>query len=686
MAQNKQTPLTNAEIMTRVDQKVKECVGWYDSRLSKERQRVINYYNSTLPARQHNGSASYVSTDVYDSVESMKAQLLETFSANPDNLVSFPPNGPKDVEASRVATEYTNYVVFRENDGYGIFSSVIHDGLTARNGVVKIYWEKKSHDTEEELPPGASYQDVQAVASQQDVTELEANADTSSPDPQNPTFTGKLTRTKDCSKVCIDAVPPEEFLITPRADTIKKADVCSHRTLKTKADLKAMGYDAKTVDELHYDSDKGLDLGPEVLARNSTVETAQALDNPIQPELEKVMLYETYARMDLHNGKGAKLYKIVHVNDVVLEDPEEVNEAPFHSFTPLPVPYMFYGNNFAARVIPAQNARTVLTRAILDHASITTNPRWGVVKGGLLNPKEMIENRLGGILNLTRPDAVKPLEQANLNPYIFQTLQMLKENKEESTGISSLSQGLNKDAISTQNSAALVDNLVTLSQTRQKIIARNFAGFLVEVYLAVYNLVLDNQDKEKEKIIEVAGAFVPVKTQDWVNRTTCSAALHLGYGERDREVAKHNAAYKALAGDPGLAPMFQPQNRYKMATDGLRKAGFQNYAEYLSPPESIKPPTPDPLKVRELDIKDKEAQAALLIAQSTQSKTEHQAEIAAIKEHLAELSMRIKTELSERDADRKDADVANRINVSQRETKMLEKTPINTETGIVSPH
>lgn len=685
MAQKNRTPLKDEEVMTLVNQKAKECVGWYDSRLSKERQRVINYYNGVLPQRQHNGSSSYVSTDVYDSVETMKSQLLETFSANPDNLVSFTPNGPKDVEPSRVATEYCNAVVFSENDGYGIFSSIIHDGLTARAGVIKHSWEKKSYDTEEELPRGSTYSDVQAVASQPDVKELEADADPTSLDPANPTFTGKLTRSVDCSKVCLDAVPPEEFLIEPRADTIKKAAICSQRTLKTKADLKAMGYDPKKVDELHYDSDKGLDLGPEAIARNAPVETAMALDDPIQPELAKVMLYESYVKLDMHDGKGVKLYKIVHVNDVLFEK-EEVDAAPFSVFVPLPVPYSFYGNNFAARVIPAQNARTVLTRAILDHASITTNPRWGVLKGGLLNPKEMIENRLGGILNLTRPDAVKPLEQANLNPFVFQTLQMLKDNKEESTGISSLSQGMNKDAISTQNSTALVDNLVNMSQTRQKIIARNFASFLVELYVAVYKLVLDNQDKEKQKIIEVAGNFQPVATKDWVERTTCSAALHLGYGERDRAVAKHQAAYQALANDSGLAPMFQPQNRYKMATDGLRLAGFQNYAEYLSTPDKIAPQQPDPLKVKELEIKDKEASAALATAQALQFKNEHGAQIAALKEHLAELNMAMKAQFGDRDQARKDADVANRIDVAQRETAILEKTPITTETGIVSPH
>ncbi len=679
---DKRKPLSDEEVMVLVDQKVRESVGWYDSRLSRERQRTINYYNGTLPKRQHLGSSTYVSTDVYDSVESMKSQILETFSANPDNLVAFTANGPKDVEPSRIATEFCNYIVFRENDGYGIFSDVVHDGLTARNGIVKASWEKRVIETEEELPPGATYQDVQSVASQKDVTELEADADPQSPDPSNPTFTGTLTRSVDDSGVALVAVPPEEFLIEPRAASIEKAGACAHRTLKTKAELLEMGYDKKKLEDLHYDSDKGLDMGPEVLARNSPVETALALDSPIQPDVEKVMFYEAYVRMNMKDGKGVKLWKVCYANTTLLSK-EEVESSNFYAFTPLPIPYLFYGNNFAARVIPTQNARTVLMRGILDHTAITTNPRWGVVKGGLLNPKEMLENRLGGILNLTRPDAVKAMEQPQLNPFVFQTLGLLKESKEESTGISSLSQGLNKDAISTQNSSALVDNLVTLSQTRQKIIARNFAKFLVDLYVGVYKLVLDNADKEKEKIIEVAGNFVPVKTKDWVDRTTCTAALHLGYGERDRQTAKYQTLYKELAADPALAPMFQPQNRYKLVTDAMRSGGFQNYGEYISPPPTTPPPQ-DPIKLAETQAKTTEANAAMLMAQTAQAKQQTSAQMDQIKEQLAQLLAHMKVQVAIRTEDRKDHDIANKIDVEQREVTMLEKTPITTETGSVS--
>lgn len=667
--------------MVRVNQKVKEGVGWYDSRLSRERQRVINYYNGSLPKRQHLGSSQYISTDVYDAVESMKAQLVETFAANPDNLVAFPANGPGDVEAAREATEYCNDVFFTQNDGYGLLEHLAHDGLTARTGVVKVYWEESKQDTEEEIPAGTPAMAVHGLAAQPEVSELDADAD----DDTGLTFHGKLTRTIDTSRIHIDPIPPEEFLITPRCPDIHKADMCSHRTLKSKGELKKLyPKRAKLIDELHYDDDRGLDLGPEVLARNMPVETVQALDNPIQPELEKVMLYESYVFLDIHNGKGMKLYKVIHVNEVLLDEVQEVARRPFKFFVPIPIPYMFYGNNFAARCIPYQNARTVLTRAILDHTAITTNPRYMVVKGGLLNPKELIENRLGGIVNIARPDAVMPMAQAQLNQYVFPTLEMLKSNKEESTGQSALSMGLNKDAISTQNSDALVDNLVNLSMIRQKTVARNLAKCIASIYVEIYSLVLENQGKERKKVIQVAGNFVPISTEGWIERTECKIALHVGYKERDREVAKYQALYQSMANDQGLAPMFQPQNRYKLATDAMKAGGFQNYADYISPPASVKPPQPDPLKVQELQIKDKEAQAALLTAQSAAKKVAVQQSNDAFKQQIEEINMHLKTLLGTRAEVRKDAEVKSRIDVQQREMTLLEKHPPNKDVGTVA--
>jgi hypothetical protein len=673
-------PLTDEDILVRVEGAVRKGVGWYDSKLSTERERVTKYANLELPRRQNEGRSSYTSSDVFDSVEAMKAQLLETFAGNPDNLVSFPPQGPEDISDARVATEYCNYQVHRLNNGYQVFHDVIADGLSSRVGVTKVFWEKIDEAVEEELLE-APEADAQALAAREDVTEFDAEETGVG----TGLYTGRLTRKIDRSKVTLLPVPPEEFLIEERARSIPDAGLVSHRTRKMRSELIAEGYDRKKVESIQWEDVRSLDLTSEQEARHTgTTEGLSPDDDPLQEELQKVMFYETYAKLDIRDGRGVRLWKVCHAGNVLL-DKQEVDRAPFVPFVPLPIAHAFHGNNFAARVVQTQNARTMLTRAILDHASVTTNPRWQVLKGGLMNPKEMLDNRLGGIVNTTRPDAVTPLMQQNLNPFVYSTLEMLKANKEESTGISALSQGMNKEAISTQNSDALIDRLVTLSQQRQKIVARNFAfNYLIPLYLEVYRLVLENE--KVEKIIEVAGEYKKVDPARWVERLDCKAAVHVGYGDREKQAAKHLMLYKELAADPLLTPSFKLENRYALAMDTMRMdGGFDNFNAYLTPPEKTDPPQPNPLEVAEVQAKTKSAEASMITAQSAALKAAKAAEAAASKEMLNELKAHIDSIFRAREADRQDDDVANRIDVAQREIALLEKAPAESQNAIVSP-
>ena len=65
----------------------------------------------------------------------------------------------------------------------------------------------------------------------------------------------------------------------------------------------------------------------------------------------------------------------------------------------------------------------------------------------------MINNKVG-VVN-ARPDAIQPLQQASLNLLFEQ----LSEDNMENTAAFSSSQGLNKDAVSKQNSSAMIKQL-----------------------------------------------------------------------------------------------------------------------------------------------------------------------------------------------------------------------------------
>ena len=576
--------LDDDKIVSILDDNIRRSIGFYDSQISRERKRVIDYYNATLPRPAHDGNSKYVSMDVYDTVESMKAALLETFSTG-YKTVRFAPQNADDQQVADVATEYCDYVANRQNNLFEVMQSVIHDGLVARAGIAKVFYyygdeshlEEVTDITEEEL-------DQILVQDNVEIEELVEDFGL---------FSGELRVTTDASKVCIESIAPEEFIIEPQARDLESVLFCAHRTSKTISELREMGYDEKKIEKISDHSDVDMETDPEVLARHEEIGNDRGFNvKGYQDQVRQVTVYESYMMIDPDGTGVAELYRLVKAGNVLLEM-EKTNHRPFVAFVPLPIPHAFFGNNFGSKVIPIQNARTVLTRSILDHTMITNNPRYMVVKGGLTNPKELIDNRVGGILNVTRPDAISPMLQAPLNPFIFQTISMLDEDKEDTTGVSKISQGLNKDALSQQNSAAMVEQLATMSQQRQKIIARNFASqFVKPLFQEVYLLCVENESQEK--IVELSGKYVQVNPRAWKEKRDVTIEMHLGYGEQQKEAEKYLQLHTMLSADPNLSVMYQQDNQYELAKKIMTMSGIKDVDSYLTNPEELPEPQPDP--------------------------------------------------------------------------------------------
>lgn len=614
--------LDDSGIVKLVEDNIKTSVGYYDSDLSRERKRVTEYYNGTLPKPAHDGNSRYVSQDVYDSVESMKAALLETFSAG-GNIVRFAPQGPEDVKTAEVCSAYTDYVLFRQNDGFGTFRTVIHDGLTSRVGIAKVFWQESYEEdlkeftdlTQDELDMVIAEDGIELVESKTDARGL---------------MSGLLSQERDTSQVVIECIPPEEFIIEPQAKSLEDVNFCAHRTKKTISELRDMGYDDDQLDRLGDHEDIEMDTDPEILARHEDIGSDRGFNaHGYQDQVRSIMVYEAYIMVDVEGTGIAKLHRVVKAGNEIL-DMEEVDRKPFISFAPLPIPHSFYGSNFAEKLIATQNARTILTRSILDHAMITNNPRYMVVKGGLTNPRELIDNRVGGLVNVSRPDAISPMPQAPLNPFVFQTIQLLDEDKEENTGVSKLSQGLNKDAISKQNSAAMVEQLATMSQQRQKIIARNFANqFVKPLFHEIYRLVVENEDQQK--IVQIAGDYVQVNPQAWEDKRDVVVELRLGYGEQERESQKYLAMHQMISQDPVLSRMYLPQNQYALMKDVMELSGILNVADYLTPPDQIPPPQPDPAAEMQMQMAQKQIELQERQTSLAEMKAQVDAQMAQMK-------------------------------------------------------
>lgn len=633
MAKNKKyKPMTDTEVLVALETLIQDGSTFHDSELSKERTKVQKYYDGDEPVPSHKGNSKFVSQDVFDSVESMKTALLETFAAG-RNIVAFTPNGEEDVSEARIATAYCDYVMFSKNDGFAIMQDVIHDSLTSRIGVAEYGYDKRIEKIEETFEDLVA-EDVDALLMQEGVTLVDYEVDE-----ETGLFSGTIEREEDHSQIWIETVPPEEFIVQSKAKTLDKS-ACARRMLMTRSDLLKEGYTDDQLDEIGNGSEgqEGWEDDPEVLARFDGIGASRSSLNDIQDQLKRVWVYRCYIDLDIEGTGKTKLWKITKAGNTIL-DKEQVLKRPFVTFSPLPRPHSLIGSNYAAKVIDTQNAKTVLTRGILDHTVTTNNPRYTVVKNGLMNPKELMDNRVGGIVNTTRPDAVAPLLQAPLNPFVFQTLELLDYRKEDTTGVSKLSQGLNKDAVSKQNSQGMVEQLTSMSQQRQKVIARNFANqFLVPLFLDIYELALEKVDKEE--IIEVAGEYVPVTPASWRARRDVTVELHLGYGEQEREAQSYFALDQMLSQDPKAQPLYTLDKKYNLLKTAWSKKGVKNISDYLVHPEQVQPPQPDPKMVAELEALKMQNEIAMRAQMLAEEKFKLEAAIKQKELELNDLKIR----------------------------------------------
>jgi hypothetical protein len=139
----------------------------------------------------------------------------------------------------------------------------------------------------------------------------------------------------------------------------------------------------------------------------------------------------------------------------------------------------------------------------------------------------------------------------------------------------------------------------------------------------VYQLVVENESKEK--IVELAGRYVPIDPSQWADKRDVQVEFHLGYGDQEQMVQKYLSFHQMFSADPTLGQMYSPQNKFKMLGSVLEKSGIKNIADFLTDPATIPPPPPDPaqemqmqMAQKQLELQDRQTSVAEMKAQFTQ--------------------------------------------------------------------
>lgn len=588
--------INEGELLTSLENSINAADSYAESEIGHQRDKGHRYYYGQPLGNERTGRSQHVSMDVFDAVESVKAMLMETFSADRD-ICRFDPQTAEDFVPAKMATALTNFIFYRENKGSKILHDVIHDALVAKTGIVKRYY-KNYYEYDEETFEGLDEAGFSMLASDEAVTITEYAEEAQAVQAQDPQtgqvieatqvmYSGELVRKIDKSKICIEVIPPEDFLITPRATDEEDADFCSHRTSRTRGELLSEGYDPELVQRLDEDKDLHEDGS---LGRDSVDNYRHDDSYESDNDREYVTIYESYMKKYRDDLQKCVVLKVLHSRRVLL-DLEIVSEKPFRYFTPFPLPHRFHGMSLADVLFDIQKTQSSLKRGVVDHTFMTNTSRFIANLSLVKNPRDLLDNKVGAIIDVNSPNpenVVRPMPMPNLSGTVFQAIENLETEKEARSGMSRMARGMDSTVVSKQNSSDLITQFMNASNRRIMVMARNLAeNFLKPLMHDIYRLAIENE--KAEKMIQLDGQFVPVNPQFLGDRTEMSVAVALTPEEQAQEaqlLLSLDGQFTMNPNDPTLGGMYTAPQRHAMLSRAFELLNIKNGASFLFDPNS----------------------------------------------------------------------------------------------------
>lgn len=585
--------MDDIEFQSVVRNEIEQALGHYDTEYSQDRIDAMDYYLGEPFGNEQPDRSQVVSTEVSDTIEHIMPSLMRIFTQS-DDYVRFVPHGPEDVAIAEQASDYCNWVINNDNRGFEIMHNWFKDALILKSGVVKFYWDEII-EVETEEYEGLNEDELTILLADPEVDVVSRDERTIGEDMEGPEgivipapviYDVKIKRTKNNGNVRIENVPPEEFLIGNRAKSLEDANFVAHRSTMTVSDLVSMGYDKDEIEQ--YAGYTDLDISEERTSRFEDLETSAAHDSN-DPTMRNVLVTECYIRSDYDGDGVAEFRRVLTIGDGyhILEN-EEFDHIPFAILSPILMPHRAIGRSVAELIMDVQLIKSTLMRQLLDNIYNTNNARVVAVEGQV-NLDDLLTNRPGGIVRTRTAGAVQPLQVPEVSSSVFPALNYMDSIKEQRTGISRQSMGLDADALQSTTATA-VAAMQAASQGKIEMIARVFAETGVRaLFRGILHLVTKYQNKEK--IIRLRNQFVPMNPREWESAYDVQINVGLGTAQRDQQIAFLSQIAQK---QEQIIAQFGPQNpmvsmsQYRNTLAKIAElSGFKDATQFFAPSEQI---------------------------------------------------------------------------------------------------
>lgn len=604
---------------------IEGAIAYRDDVLKPQRDRLADYFDGDrdlsgdLPAREKR--SKFVSRDVRDVCGAVVPQLVDALLGNEESIVEFVPRGPEDVEAATAATQYVNYLV-QKHGGLELFIPVILDALKNNVGVVRYWWDERLSIEEKEYK-GLTQAEIDAMLKmpEEGIEKIKVKTKTeagmSEPPPEIPLqaempgmpmpesqpfvpeqlfdVTFKITRKK--GEICMTAIPPEERLIDENATSLQigKFTMWGHVRSVDIGELRAMGYDDDELDDL--DSGDAFLTNEEAEKRTNAGERAKREDEEtVDPSRRTVPYAELFVYGDLEDDGIPGLFQLnvggTQCKQLDLVRVEDIDVAEFQA---VPTEHVATGAAYLGNVMDVQALRTMLWRSTIDSLAQSIFPQRGF-HDTAVNVADLMNDEPGALVRCKGPpqQLVTEFQHTFAGREALALIQYTDQTKEERTGVSRNSAGMDADALQSVAKDAAA-SVVNGAQMQIKHVARMLAGYggMKKLFKGILRLLVKYQ-QFPERIRLHNGQFANFDPRQWNPDMDCIVRTGLGAGTTGETIAVLDRLGSMMKDVIAYNPeMVTPQHIYNLFQQYAKLTKFRDASQFVQlPPDTPKPPPP----------------------------------------------------------------------------------------------
>ena len=414
------------EIVQALRNEISLAEGYDSDELAEVREKALDYYYGRTRGDEVEGRSSVQSTDVADMVEAVLAQVLPAFQT--DNVVEFEPESEEDEQQANQESQAVNYMVNEVNEGYAVFYQAIKDSLLQRNGIIKAHVEETVESETNEFVGITSMELAQLVLADDPNLEVQILDQEQTGDDQFD-VTAKFIQTT--RRLLVEAVPPENFLISVNHDSIFLNNVpfCAERELVQRSELLKAGYSKTVVNNLPVMT---MDTKNDANARDNNDKSEIYAGN--EPSQDLIEVFRCFYLIDADGDGIAERHMYVLAGNTILED-EPAPFVPYASGTPFIQPHRWNGLSLYDKLKEVQDVKTATLRNYLDNHNNANNARVGAVEG-MVNMDDLLNSRPGGIVRMQSIDSLVPIPRDDIGQSAQSLLQYMDEVRSARGGAS----------------------------------------------------------------------------------------------------------------------------------------------------------------------------------------------------------------------------------------------------------